>query len=92
MSVLMRHEVPGMTADQANALMAPLLDQLKTFPGFVSHASGPVAGGYAVTEVWESQDAHERWLREVIMPIGQQAGVGDLPPAQYAPIDRFFTR
>lgn len=92
MAVLMRAEIPGVTEEQFQVLFVPVIDQLKAFPGFLINASGPVPGGYQVTEVWESQDAHERWLREVIMPIGQQAGVGDLPPAQYAPIDRFFTR
>ena len=92
MAILMSQEVPGMTAGQAEALIAQILDQLKTFPGFIAHATGPTPEGYQVTEVWESQEAHERWVREVVMPILQQAGLSELPPHHYLPLDRFFTR
>lgn len=96
MSVLMRHELPGVTAEQAGPLITPMIDQLKAFPGFVSQASGPIPGGFQVTEVWESQEAHERWVREHVVPTMQQAGMlppgAQLPPSQYLPIDRFFTR
>lgn len=93
MAILMRQEVPGMTTGQFDAIFAPLLDQIKTFPGFIANASGPLSGGYQVSEVWESQEAHERWLREVIMPTMQRAGVTQpLPPTQYLTLDRFITR
>jgi len=93
MAILMRQDVPGMTTDQFNTLFAPLIDQLKSFPGFIVNASGPTTGGYQVTEVWESQEAHERWLREVIAPTMQRAGITQpLPPTQYLSLDRFFTR
>lgn len=96
MSVLMRHELPGVTAEQAEPLIAPLLEQLKTFPGFVAHASGPFPGGVQVTEAWESQEAHERWVREHVVPTMQQAGMlppgAQLPPSQYLPLNHFATR
>jgi heme-degrading monooxygenase HmoA len=91
MTVLMRAEVPGMTADQFEVLFAPLIDQLKGFPGFIANASGPVPEGYQVTEVWESQETHERWVREVIMPAMERAGLTRPPSIQYAPLARFFT-
>lgn len=92
MSVLMRAEVPGMTVEQFEVFFAPLIDQIKVFPGFIDHASGPVPGGYQVNEVWESQEAHERWVREVIMPAMQRAGMTEPPAIQYQPLARFFTR
>jgi len=93
MAILMREEVPGMTTDQFNTLFAPLIEQLKSFPGFIANASGPIPGGYQVTEVWESQEAHERWMREVILPTMRQAGVEQpLPPTQYLSLERFITR
>ena len=45
MSVLMRHELPGVTAEQAGPLITPMIDQLKAFPGFVLQVSGPIPGG-----------------------------------------------
>ncbi|MBF6590631.1 MAG: antibiotic biosynthesis monooxygenase [Ktedonobacterales bacterium] len=93
MAILMRQEAPGMTTDQFEASFAPLLEQLKSFPGFIANASGSTSGGYQVTEVWESQEAHERWVREVIMPTMRRAGLDQpLPPVQYLSLDRFFTR
>jgi heme-degrading monooxygenase HmoA len=92
MTVLMRTEVPGMTADQFEVLFAPLVDQFKAFPGFIANASGPIPEGYQVTEVWESQEAHERWVREVIMPAMQRAGLTQSPSIQYVPLTHFFTR
>ncbi len=92
MAVLMRAEVPGITSEQFEDIFAPLIDQLKAFSGFTVHASGPVPGGYLVTEVWESQEAHERWVREVILPTMQRAGLTEPPSIQYLSLVRFFTR
>ena len=92
MTVLMRADLPGITSEQFEALFAPIIAQLQTFPGFISNASGPVSGGYQVTEVWESQASHERWVREVIAPTMQRAGMTDPPSIQYLSLDRFFTR
>lgn len=44
-----------------------------------------------MTEVWQSQEAHERWVREVIVPTMQRAGLTEAPSIQYLPLDRFFT-
>lgn len=92
MSVLMRTEIPGMTEEGFQALFAPLIEQLKAYPGFTVHASGPFPAGYQVTEVWESQAAHERWVSEVIVPTMQRAGLTEPPVIQYLPLARYFTR
>ena len=92
MSVLMRADVPGMTEEQFQVMFAPLIEQLKTYPGFLDHSSGPFPGGYQVTEAWESQAAHERWVQEVIVPTMQRAGLTDPPAIQYLPLARYFAR
>jgi hypothetical protein len=46
--------------------------------GAISHTGGPTATGWIVTEVWESQAAHERFLNERLRPAFQAIGV---PPA-----------
>ncbi|HEX9038606.1 MAG TPA: hypothetical protein VF808_16610 [Ktedonobacterales bacterium] len=52
MAVLMRTEMQGVTMEQ----MRPFWDQVKarirSFPGFIAQASGPIPGGVQVTEVW----------------------------------------
>jgi quinol monooxygenase YgiN len=91
MTILMRAEISGMAEEQFQVVFAPLIEQLKVYPGFIVHASGPLPGAYQVTEVWESQAAHERWAREVIVPTMQRAGLTEPPSIQYLPLARFFT-
>lgn len=93
MAILMRNETPGVTSEQFAALFVPLFDQLKTFPGFIANASGPTPTGYQVLEVWESREAHERWVRDVIIPTAQRAGLDMAQPViEYMPLDQVITR
>jgi hypothetical protein len=93
MAVLMRSELRGITTERIQPLIAQLLDQLTSFPGFIAQASGPVPGGYQVSEVWESQEAHERWVREILIPqVAQQLGLTEAPPTECLPLDWFITR
>lgn len=92
MAVLMRSELRGVTTEQVQPFIAQLLGQLTSFPGFIAQASGPIPGGYQVIEVWESQEAYERWLREVIAPQAvEQLGLTEAPTAEFLPLDRFIT-
>lgn len=91
MAILMSAELPGITSEQFEVVFAPVIDQLKVYPGFIANASGPVPKGYQVIEVWDSQGDHERWVREVIMPTMQRAGLTQPPSIQYVPLARFFT-
>jgi len=75
MAIVMHQELPGVTQAQADVLVGQLLGKLKSTPGFIAHASGPTANGYFVTEFWESQEAHDQWLRTQVLPVVQQAGV-----------------
>jgi hypothetical protein len=93
MAVLMRTEMQGVTVEQMQPFWAQVKERMKSFPGFIAQASGPIPGGVQVTEVWESQAAHERWVREVVGPLAaQQLGVTEVPPVQYLLLDDFITR
>ena len=93
MAIVMRSEMQGVTAEQIRPFIALMNEQMKSFPGFIAQAAGPIPGGYQVTEVWETQEAHERWLREVVGPMAaQQLGLTQAPSAQYLPLDFFITR
>ncbi len=93
MAVLMRSELQGVTAEQIRPFIAQMNERMKAFPGFLGQAAGPIPGGYQVTEVWETQEAHERWLREVIGPAAaERLGVREAPRAEYLPLDYFITR
>lgn len=93
MAVLMRSEIQGVTAEQIRPFIAQANERMKSFPGFIAQAAGPIPGGYQVSEVWETQEAHERWVREVVGPAGaQQLGITEVPPVRYLPLDYFITR
>lgn len=70
MAVLMQASVPGMDDGLAAGIgTAEFLEQLRGFSGYGGFFSqGPVDGGWMVTEVWESAEAHEKWVEEVIAP------------------------
>lgn len=48
-------------------------------PGLVSHAAGPVDGGFRVTEVWESAEALETHAK-TFGPILADLGHADVQP------------
>ena len=93
MAIEMRQELVGFTAAQAEAVARLVNAQAKTAPGFIAHASGPIPGGYYVTEFWESREAFERFSDAVIAPLLQQLGVtGPFAPPRYLPITNLVTR
>jgi hypothetical protein len=93
MAVLMRTELQGVTPEQIRPLITQVSAQLKSFPGFIAQAAGPIPGGFQVSEVWETEEAHERWLREVVGPLAaQMLGLTEIPPYQYLPLDAYVTR
>jgi hypothetical protein len=88
----MRTVLQGMTTEGYQALAAGVFDKFKSAPGFIAHASGPIEGGYYVTEFWESQEAHAQWVRDVIAPTMQQLGGGQPPQVRYLPAENAITR
>lgn len=72
MAIVMRQELLGLTREQAEAIVAQENAQARTAPGFTARASGPMAGGYHVTEIWEAREAFERFSEAVIAPLTAQ--------------------
>ena len=69
MAVLIRHRVPGMDAAQYDEISPPLVEKLKTQPGFVFHVSyEDDRGRFTVSEVWESQEQHDQWFDANVKP------------------------
>lgn len=94
MAIEMRQELPGLTSAQAAAVAAKVNGIARTVPDFIAHASGPIPGGYHVTELWESREAFERFSAEVVVPLMQELGVevGAVPPARFLPVDNLVIR
>ena len=64
MSVLIRHRVAGMTPSQYDEVSPALVEKLKTQPGFVFHVAFVDNGRFTVSEIWDSQEQHDRWFKE----------------------------
>jgi len=77
-TVLMTSEMPGLTQEGYDHLAAALLPIMRSTDGFIAHAAGPVDGGFRVTELWESEDAHTRWFDAHVAPT---MPAGSPPPA-----------
>jgi hypothetical protein len=68
MTVLMTSNMPGLTQEGYDRLAAALLPVLRSTDGFIAHAAGPIDGGFLVTELWESEDAHDVWFTAHVAP------------------------
>ena len=68
MAVLIRHRVAGMDASQYDEISPPLVEKLKTQPGFMYHVAYDDNGSFTVGEVWETQEQHDRWFNENVKP------------------------
>ena len=67
MSGLMTAYIPGGTQEMIDGLR-PLLDPMRTTKGFHIHANGQVAGGWRVTEVWDSKGDFDAWFESTVKP------------------------
>jgi quinol monooxygenase YgiN len=68
MAVLIRHRVTGMDPSQYDEISPPLVEKLKTQPGFMMHVAFVDNGRFTVSEIWESQEQHDRWFDENVKP------------------------
>ena len=91
MAVELRAEIRGMTKAQYDQAIAQVGPKLRQAPGFISHAAGPMDGGYRVVEIWNSREECERFMQQTIMPMAQQVGLPSFEP-QFLPVDNILTR
>ena len=78
MAIVMRARVPGMTQELYDKMSTPLLDKIKGAKGFIAHAGCAIPGGWEVTEMWETPEDHEHWMKSNVMPAA--AANGMTPP------------
>jgi hypothetical protein len=79
MAVLMTAQIPGGTQEMIDG-MRPVLDHITSAKGFIVHGNGPSAGGWRVTEMWDTQADFEavRDLGEAGVPGGWPDAVDHL--------------
>lgn len=90
MAFLLHHFWPGATDEQYRATVAVVHPNGgKDLPaGQLYHAAGPTDGGYLITAVWDSKEAADRFVQDVLlaaMPIdGGFAGAPEERTAEVA--------
>ena len=79
------HHVPSLTQEKYEEVVRRLTgkshaDSVSGFPfeGLIVHAAGQAAGGFCVVDVWESEEAVERF-RDAIAPVAKEAGIEEPP-------------
>jgi quinol monooxygenase YgiN len=68
MAVLVRHRAQGLGPADYDRISPPLIEQVKQAPGFVLHVAFEDAQGFCVAEVWESQEQHDAFFNENVVP------------------------
>jgi hypothetical protein len=82
---MMIHESPGGTKEHYERVADRLTDgrglnSISDWPvdGILSHAAGPTDDGWVVVDVWESEEAFQRF-GEVIGPLLEEEGMPGAP-------------
>jgi len=90
MSTVMAMEWAGVTQDQYNQVMRTL-DLDKTPPtGGIFHVAGFTGGTLRVLDIWESQQAFERFQRERLEQAVKKAGITSQPKVQFFPVHNLY--
>ncbi|SNS64660.1 hypothetical protein SAMN04488107_3307 [Geodermatophilus saharensis] len=64
-----------------DAVHAAMLERMgPAVDGLLLHLARPTAGGFQVIDVWESREAYERGIREVVGPVSAEVLGGQAPP------------
>lgn len=76
MAIAVLMEFPAGTMEQYDAVIEEMNLGGKPTQGGIFHVAGPMeGGGIRIVDVWESQEAMERFTREQIGPITQKHGI-----------------
>ena len=68
MAYLITHFYPGATKQQYIATVDAVHPAGDLPRGQVFHAAGPTEGGWLVVAVWESKEACDRFVADILMP------------------------
>jgi hypothetical protein len=91
MLTVMSLEWPGLTPDQYNQIMRALDFDKKPADGEVLHVAGFAGGTLRVFDIWESQQAYEKFQKERLAAILQKVGVSGQPKIEFYPLHNIFT-
>lgn len=89
MAIAMVAEIPGGTAEMYDRVMELLDMDSNPQEGAILHVAGPMPGGWRVLDIWESEEAFQRFASERLMQAAQEAGVPPFEP-QLAPVHNVY--
>jgi hypothetical protein len=73
-------EIPGGTKAQYDAVMQKLQLNGRLPTGGLYHVAGPMEGGWRVVDVWESEEAFQRFFQTKLGHAIKEAGVPPFHP------------
>ena len=90
MAVAFLLDFSGMTQELYDQLVETVEAGGKIPEGRILHIAGPIEGGWRVVDVWESQEAVNKFFQEVLGPAAQAAGMA-APPPQFWPVHNMLS-
>lgn len=93
MAIAMMFDVPGGTQQQHDQSIEKLRQRGVTLPftGQLLHLAGPSEGGWRTIDVWESQEAADRFFREHLAAIFAEIGMPTAGQPQVFPVHALYT-
>jgi len=82
-SVAVFIEWPGFTAEHYDLLREQVGWEREVAQGSIVHMACSGSEGFRVVDVWESEEAFERFVEERLMPGAQQLGFAGQPRVQF---------
>ena len=90
MSTVMLMEWSGVTPEQYNQVMRNLDLDKNPQTGSIFHVAGFTAGTLHVLDVWESQQAFERFQKDRLAAAVQKVGITSQPKLQFYPVHNLY--
>ena len=85
MALMFLFEFPGGRQEQFDQVLEKLQLGGKSPPGQIFHVEGPMEGGWRVVDVWESQEAIDKFFQGKLGQALQEAGI-TAPQPQIWPV------
>jgi hypothetical protein len=79
MAIAMTFDGPGVSQAQYDQVRKEVSPDNKRPAGMLYHVGGPTKTGWRVTEVWESQEAADRFFQETLGTALQRANINIQP-------------
>ena len=90
MATVMLMEWPGVTPEQYNRVMSNLGLDKNPPAGAVFHVAGFTGGSTRIVDIWDSQQAFERFQKDRLTAAVQKAGITGQPKVQFYPVHNLF--